>query len=168
MHYLSTSVQLAGTLVTGYGLLYAYGRAKSLPARIREWWARIRRRPPRNVSIGAHLSVEAQLSAEAHRPFTFDQNATTDEKLAQLETYVRKLRIMFDNPVKAEIARLDRAIDQAKEHANAAAEQSLTAAKVELQRFGDRLNELQAVDLSVAAAGAFIMAAGYVLSYFGW
>lgn len=37
-----------------------------------------------------------------------------------------------------------------------AAAEALTDAKVELQRFGDWLNELQGVDLSVAVVGALI------------
>lgn len=93
--------------------------------------------------------------------------AGTDEKFAKLESYVRELRSMFGQ-VNSAITRLDKAIEQAKQHADTAAAYALTDARKELKRFGDRLNELQAVDLRIAAAGAFIMAAGYVLSYFGW
>jgi hypothetical protein len=42
-----------------------------------------------------------------------------------------------------------------------AAAEALTDAKVELQRFGDWLNELQGVDLSVAVVGALITAVTY-------
>ena len=62
---------------------------------------------------------------------------------------------------------LEKAIEQAKKHAETVAEQALNDAKVELRRFDEELKKLQAVDLSVAAAGAFIMSAGYALSYFG-
>jgi hypothetical protein len=112
------------------------------------------------VSVG-------MLGPDAHVHFKLDENATTDEKRAHLESYVREPCIMF-GPVNSAIARLDKAIAQAKDHANTASAQALTDAKVELKSLDDRLNELQAVDLRVAAAGAFIMAAGYVLNYFGW
>jgi len=167
MHYLSTTVQLVGTLLTGSGLFYAYARATRLPARLCEWWARVRHKP-RNITIDAApvLINVGMLGADVHVAFKLDENATVDEKFAQLEGYVRELRGMFRS-VNSAIERLDKAIDQAKEHADTAAAQALTDAKVKLQRFGNRLDELQAVDLRVAAAGAFVMAAGYVLSYFG-
>jgi hypothetical protein len=69
-------------------------------------------------------------------------------------------------PVDSAIKQLEKAIEQAKEHADSVAAQALTDAKVELERFDAQLRQLQAVDLRWAAAGAFIMAAGYVLSYF--
>jgi hypothetical protein len=166
MHYLSTAVRLLGTLVTGYGLFYAYGRATRLPARLREWWDRVRH-SPRNITIHAapmHISLVAG-APDVHIGFTLDADATTDEKLAQVQGYVRELRAMF-GPINAAINRIDNAIEEARRHADTAAAQALTDARVELQRFRERLNELQAVDLRIAAVGAFIMAAGYALSYF--
>jgi hypothetical protein len=166
MHWLSTTVQLVGTLAAGYGLFYAYGRATRLPLRLREWWDRVRHKP-RNVTIdvGPMLITVGMLGADAHVGFKLDQDATTDEKFAELERYVQELRVMF-GPINAAIERINRAIEDAKNHAETAAAQALTDAKVELQRLRDELNQLQAVDLRIAAFGAFIMAAGYVLSYF--
>jgi hypothetical protein len=168
VHYLSTAVQLVGTLVTGYGLLYAYGRATRLPARLREWWDRVRhRRRDATVNVPAMLSTAAMLDADAHRPFTLDEDATPDEKFAETQKYVRELRNMFA-PVNFAIDRIDKAIEQARKHADTAAAQALTDARVELQRLRDELNQLQAVDLRIAAAGAFVMALGYALSYFSY
>lgn len=166
-HYVSTTVQLVGTLVTGYGLFYAYGRATGLAARLREWWANVRHKPRNIIIDAAPLLISVSLSAaDVHVGFKLDENATIDEKFAHLEGYVRELRGMFGS-VNAAIERLDKAIEQAKKHADTAAAQALTDAKVELQGFSDRINKLQAVDLSIAAVGAFIMAGGYALSYFG-
>jgi len=167
MHWLSTTIQLVGTVVTGYGLLYAYGRAKRLPARLIAWFRRILHRP-RNIVIGALptiIKVDTG-TADVNIEFKLDENATTEQQFAQLQTYVRELRGMFV-PINAAIDRLDKAVEQAREHADTVAAQALTDAKTELQRFRDELNEIQAVDLRIAAVGAFIMAAGYLLSYFG-
>jgi hypothetical protein len=79
--------------------------------------------------------------------------------------YVRELRVMFGSANSA-IERLDKAIEHTRDHADAAAAQALADAKIELQRFDQRLKQLQAVDLHWAAGGAFIMAVGYALSYF--
>jgi hypothetical protein len=168
VHYLSTSVQLLGTAVTGYGLLYAYGRAKGLPAQIRQWWARIRRKP-RNIAIDAQpMKIRVEMGVpDVYIEFKLDQDAEVGDQLAQLEDYVRELRKMFGQ-VSAAIARLDKAIERAKTHADDAAAEALADAKAELKRFGDRLDHLQATDLRLAAAGAFIMALGYALSFFGW
>lgn len=165
MHWLSGTVQLVGTIVTGVGLLYAYGRATGLAGRLRGWWRRLLHKPI-NVTINAPImGVEVSMSADAHIPFTLDENATTDEKFAQIQKHVRELRAMFA-PINTAINRIDKAIDEAKKHADTAAAQALTEAKAEVERFGARLNEVQAVDLRVAAVGAFVMAVGYVLSYF--
>ncbi|ATA28059.1 hypothetical protein MLM_1379 [Mycobacterium lepraemurium] len=69
-------------------------------------------------------------------------------------------------PINAAIKRIDDAIEQAKQHADAVAAQALTDAKAEVKRLAAQLNEVQAVDLRIAALGAFIMADGYVLGYF--
>ncbi|OBH12087.1 hypothetical protein A5695_17820 [Mycobacterium sp. E1747] len=105
------------------------------------------------------------MSGDVHIAFTLDENATTDEKLAQVQGYLRELRAMF-GPINAAINRIDKAIEEAKKHANTVAAQALADAKAEVQRFGARLNELQAVDLRYAAGGAFVMGVGYALSYF--
>jgi hypothetical protein len=97
--------------------------------------------------------------------FTLKEDATPEAKLTQLETYVRELRTLF-SPVYADIQRLDKAIEQAEKHADTAAEQALIDAKAELQRSDKQRQELHAVDLHIAAAGALIMAAGYALSFF--
>jgi hypothetical protein len=167
-HYVSTTVELVGTLVTGYGLLYAYGRATRLPTRLREWWNHRVRRKPRNtiLSPASALISLGTFAPDVFIEFKLDENATADAKFAQLERHVRELRAMF-GLANAAIQRLDKAIEQAKKHAETVAAQALDDAKVELRRFDEQLKELQAVDLRIAAAGAFIMAAGYVLSYFG-
>lgn len=167
MRFVSTTVQLVGTLVTAYGLLYAYGRASRLPARIKGWWARIRRQR-RDITIEVQTipSSAGAFPPDVRVEFNLDASATTDEKLAELERYVRELRCMFTE-VNFAISRLEKAIQEAKQHADAAAAQALADAKAELKRFGEQLNDLQAVDLRIAAAGAFIMAVGYVVSYFG-
>jgi hypothetical protein len=45
----ATTVQLVGTLLTGFGLLYAYARATRFRSRhwprIKMWWARMWRKP---------------------------------------------------------------------------------------------------------------------------
>ncbi|ORA07758.1 hypothetical protein [Mycobacterium arosiense] len=165
MHWLSMTVQLVGTVVTGIGLLYAYGRATRLRAQLRGWWDRVRRKPI-NATVNATLpGMQMSMYGDVHMPFALDENATTEEKFAQIQGYVRELRAMF-GPINAAIARLEKEIEQAKEHADAVAARALTDAKNELQRFDTRLNEVQAVDLRIAAVGAFITAAGCVLSYF--
>jgi len=111
------------------------------------------------------LSGAGMLSADAFIAFQLDENATPEEKFAQLEKYVRELRGMF-GPVNSAIARLDKAIQAAREHADATAAQALLEAKAELERFDQELKQLRAVDLHWAAAGAFVMAVGYALSYF--
>ena len=166
MHWLSTTVQLVGTLVTAYGLFYAYGRATRMPARLRQWWDRVRhKRRDAHVQVPAMLSSTGTLDADVRTDFKLGENATTDEKLAQLETNVRQLRAMF-TPINFAIERLDKAIQKAKEYANTAADEALAKAKTELQQFRDELKALQAVDLSIAGSGALIMALGYALSYF--
>ncbi|WP_236723391.1 hypothetical protein, partial [Mycobacterium avium] len=152
--------------VTGVGLLYAYGRATGVAARLRGWWRRLLHKSI-NASIDASLmGAGVSMSGDVHIAFTLDENATTDEKFAQIQSYVRELRAMF-GPINAAINRIDKAIEEAKKHADTVAAQALTDAKAEVQRLGARLNEVQAVDLRIAAAGAFIMAAGYLLSYIG-
>lgn len=105
------------------------------------------------------------MAGDVHIAFTLDENATTDEKFAQIQGYVREPRAMF-GPINAAIKRIDDAIEQAKQHADAVAAQALTDAKAEVKRLAAQLNEVQAVDLRIAALGAFIMADGYVLGYF--
>lgn len=165
MHWLSTTVQLLGTIVTCYGLFYAYGRARRLPARLREWWDHVRHGPHNATVATATMGVRASMSADAHIAFTLDENATADEKFAQVQKYLQELRALF-GPINAAINRIDKEIKQAKEHADTVAAQALTDAKAELQRFDARLNQVQSVDLRIAAGGAFVMAVGYVLSYF--
>ena len=165
-HWLSTTVELAGTLLTGGGLLWAYKNSTLLPHRLRELWHRLRH-GGRNITVHAApmLSGAGMLSADAFIAFQLDENATPEEKFAQLEKYVRELRGMF-GPVNSAIARLDKAIQAAREHADATAAQALLEAKAELERFDQELKPLRAVDLHWAAAGAFVMAVGYALSYF--
>lgn len=164
--WLSTTVELVGTLVTGFGLIYAYGRATRLPSRLRELWDRLRH-GPRIVSGGAavNIGVGTLASADVHKRFTLDSNASDDEKFAAIEAYLREIRLMFA-PINGAIERLDRAVKEAKEHANIVAAQALTDAKAEIERFDKELRQLQSVDLRYAAFGAFIMAVGYMLSYF--
>jgi hypothetical protein len=110
MHWLSTTVQLIGTVVTAFGLFYSYGRATRLPARLREWWERVRRKP-RNITIApppALIRVEL-LAPDVYTGFKLGEDATTDEKFAQLESYVQELCAMF-GPTNAAIVRLGKAI----------------------------------------------------------
>ena len=78
-HWLSATVELVGTLLTGFGLLYAYGRATRLPARLRELWERIRH-GPRNITISAAplLISVGMLGADVHVAFKLDENGTED------------------------------------------------------------------------------------------
>jgi hypothetical protein len=107
--WLSTTVELVGTLVTSFGLFYAYGRATGLPARLRELWNRIRH-GPRNITVdAAPMAISVGMgTADVVIAFTLDDKATDDEKFAAIQAYVRELRAMF-GPVNAEIARLDKA-----------------------------------------------------------
>jgi hypothetical protein len=165
--WLSTTVELVGTLVTGFGLFYAYGRAVRLPGQVRELWNRIRH-GPRVITGGVAVTLGSPgmlATGDVHTPFTMDENWPDDLKFAAIQAYVRELRIMF-GPLNAAVERLDNAIEQAKEHADTVAAQALTDAEVELKRFDAELKQLQSVDLRWAAIGAFIMAVGYVLSYF--
>ena len=157
-------VELVGTLVTAYGLLYAYGRAKGLREQLRDWWARIRREPRHaTVHAPAAFASTGTLTADAYVKFQLDETLPIPEQLAQLENYVCELRGMF-GPVNSNVARLDRAIEQANA-ADTVAGQALTDAKREIDRFGDRLDELQAVDLSVASIGVLITAVGVFLNF---
>jgi hypothetical protein len=161
----ANTVELIGALVTAYGLLFAYGRARGLPNRIRAWWAKIRGERQRVVIAPAPFGAGAEMGIpDVHVGFHLDAELSTPEQLAQLESYVRELRTMF-GPVNSDIARLDRAIDQTRDHADTAAAQALTDAKTEITRFGDRLDELQAVDLRIAALGVVISAVGILLGY---
>ncbi len=158
-------VELVGTLVTAYGLLYAYGRAKGLREQLRDWWARIRREPRHaTVHAPAAFASTGTLTADAYAKFQLGETLPIPEQLAQLENYVCELRGMF-GLVNSNIARLDRAIEQSNAHADTVAAQALTDAKREIDRFGDRLDELQAVDLSVASIGVLITAVGVFLSF---
>jgi hypothetical protein len=168
MHSLSTTVQLIGTVVTAFGLFYAYGRATRLPARLREWWERVRHKP-RNITIApasALISV-GLLAPDVYTGFKLGENATTDEKFARLESYVQDLRAMF-GPPNAAIIRLGKAIEEVKKHADSAVAQALAEAKAALKQFDDELKALHAVDLRIAGGGAVIMAVGYALSYVSW
>ena len=99
-----------------------------------------------------------------YAPFRLDATLPVPEQLALLENYVRELRGMFD-PVNTKIAGLDRAIKQTKAHADTVAAQALAEAKAEIERFRDRLDELQAVDLRWAVRGVLITGVGVFLGF---
>jgi hypothetical protein len=104
------------------------------------------------------------LAPDVYTGFKLGENATADEKFAQLESYVQELRAMFGPPTAA-IVRLGKAIEEAKKHADSVAAQALAEAKAALKQFDDELKALHAVDLRIAGVGAVVMAVGYVLSY---
>ena len=158
-------IELVGTLVTAYGLLYAYGRTQGWAAQIGDWWAKIRGISPRKHT-GAAFGSAGTLSVTAvgYEPLTLDAKLPLPEQLAQVENHVNKLGLRF-GPLQADIARLDRAIEQAKVHGDTVATQVLADAKREIQRFGDRLDELQAIDLTWAVRGVLITALGVFLSF---
>ena len=166
MRYVSTAVELIGTLITAYGLMVAYGRIRGLPERLRELWRRVARRPAHVTGEMGATMVAAQMSAsaEVEHNYRLDETAPVQLQLAQLLVYIRDSRTFIDEATN-NIGRLDDAIDAASTHADDVAAQALTDARAEIDDLGRRLDEVQAADLSVAVVGVLITALGIALSF---
>ena len=112
----------------------------------------------------AAFASTGTLTADAYVKFQLDETLPIPEQLRNWRITCANCGAMF-GPVNSNVARLDRAIEQANAHADTVAGQALTDAKREIDRFGDRLDELQAVDLSVASIGVLITAVGVFLNF---
>jgi hypothetical protein len=165
MRFWSTLIEFIGAGVTAYGLFTAYSRTTRLPDRVREVWARIRRRRRHaTAQIRTNLSATPTLTADVYAGFQLDEKRSLQLQLRQLESYVRELRSMFPR-VQSDIAGLGRAIKAADAHAESVAAQALADARADLKQFGDQLDRTQAGDLRLAGVGACIAAVGIFLSF---
>ena len=95
--------------------------------------------------------------------FGLDRTTSTDDQLTQLEAYVRELRRII-GPLPGQIQQLGTDIESARQYSDTTADRALTEARAEIERFGDRHDDVQAIDLRVAIAGVLITAVGVALS----
>jgi hypothetical protein len=166
MQFAANVVQLVGAVVTLLGLWYAYTRSAHDGSPWVWLWSKVRRSNPRVQTGAAQPSLYSfgTLSAEGYAPFTLDTAQPIEDQLTQLADYARSLRSLF-SPVFQDIARLDRDIKAAHEHAASVASQALTDATQHLEEFKADQTRAEVLDLRVAIWGLAITAAGLVLAF---
>ncbi len=160
-------VQLGGTIVTAVGLAIAYGRAKKIPDQIRAWWHRIRNRGrhTHEIQVPGIPSSGGVGTPYVYSEFQLDHGKEVPDQLIQLEVYVRELRSLFVS-VNDSLKQLGEDIERVDGNSESRAAQVLSEAKAEIRQFGDRLDELQAVDLKVAIGGVVITAIGIAIAIY--
>ncbi|MFV8165804.1 hypothetical protein ACNQVK_27510 [Mycobacterium sp. 134] len=168
-HWAPTLLELVGTTVTAYGLLFAYGRDQGLPPRVRRVWDWLRRKRPETQTIGPTGIPSGEIFGgrpDARIGLNIDPQTAVADQLAQIVAYVRELRLMI-GPLQAQIDNVGRAVEEAKKHAETAAAQALAHAIARMEENEKRRSESQAADLSIAALGVAITGAGVFLGFWG-
>jgi hypothetical protein len=163
MQVAANVVQLIGAVVTFLGLWYAYTRSAHDTTPWAWLWSTVRRSKPRVHTGAAQPSFYSfgTISAEGYAPFTLDTALPIEDQLAD---YAHRLRALF-SPVFNDIARLDRDIKSAREHAASVASQALTDANQHLEEFKAGQTRAEVLDLRVAIWGLAITAVGLVLAF---
>lgn len=166
----ANTVQLVGTVVTGFGLLYAYMRATRFWSvhrpRITRFWARLWRKPiGQRVEAIDHAFATDSLEIELFRGLELDRTLPMDEQLLQVQRYI-------NTRLPQEFAALSDRIRQVRselETANSRSQQAVDQARAEAQAAIDemaaRLDTTQSLDLTWAIVGLFITAGGILLNY---
>ncbi|TDO16943.1 hypothetical protein EV580_0107 [Mycobacterium sp. BK086] len=163
-------LQLAGAMVTAFGLLAAYGRVRAWKERLTEWGRRHRARLRSWLHKGQDQVVtptSAQAQSVMGTPDVRvdsapDASLTVTERLARLEAYVQTLPQQFSS-VNQRLVTLGRDIDASREAAKAAFESAVAGVSAQITDLRYELDDHQAVDLRVAGVGVLISAAGTLL-----
>lgn len=166
----STTMQLVGTLVTGFGLLYAWARATRFWSRT---WPRIERLLARLFEWPQHQVVRpggAAMGLFGWEPSVFvglglDRTLTVEDQLTQIERYINTNLAQEFKSVSVSLGRLRRELEQAKAQSEQAIAEAEAKAQKAIRDLESRLDATQALDLSWAIGGLFVTAAGTFLSY---
>ena len=172
MQIAANTFALIGAAVTAYGLFTAYSRTVGWSDRLRvwranvqAWWGRKRGKPqPVGVTPG---SAELRLTGgtpDVRVQFQPDASLSTPDRLTRLEDYVHHLADVFTS-FNTNIVRLDRAIVDARTHADTTAADALAHAEAKIKDHRGELDKAQRADLRVAAYGVVISMVGIVLDY---
>jgi hypothetical protein len=129
MQVLSNVVQLIGAIVTWLGLWHAYTRAK-YGLGLWPWIkSKLRRRGPdqtiTSIGIpGGEAFGHTTISGDGYVSFTLDTTKPVEDQLGQLAIHMHKLDAMFPS-IRQDLIRLDRAMADARQHAETVASQAL-------------------------------------------
>jgi hypothetical protein len=166
----ANTVQLLGTLVTGFGLLYAWARAtrfwgRTWP-RIKRWWAQLWGRPVNQVVRPAGFTGGlVGLEAEVMVGLGLDRSLPLQEQLLQVERYINTRLPQELTGLSRRIREVRRELQDADSRSQQAVAQAKAQAQAGLKELAARLDSTQALDLSWAIVGLFITAMGVFLSY---
>lgn len=165
----ATSTQLLGTLITGFGLLYAWLRATRFWDRV---WPQIQRvlawlfGPTHAVvHAPAMLSSAAKLDADVFVGLRLNRGRPVAEQLEQIEAYINTRLPQQFTDFSNRIRELKRALEDARSESQEAVAQAAADARAAIDKLTARLDTTQALDLTWAIVGLFITAGGIILSY---
>lgn len=163
-------LQVVGALVTAYGLVAAYGRARAWAPRLSDWGRGLRanfrrwlhRRQDHIISPAPAEFRFEMGTPDVRIDFAPDASLSVGERLARLEAYVKNLPNQFTS-VNQHLVKLGRDIDASREAAEATAQSAIADIRTQIAGLRGELDDHQAADLRVAAAGVLISAIGTVL-----
>ena len=166
----SISAQLFGSLLTLFGLLFAYlqvsNRGKTVPAQLREFFLTLIGRHQPNVhSIECAATVTASCSVDLQVVLRDLRELPVQEQIDKLAHYIRNHVTEDHGQLLHRLKELQSVVEKAH---SAAFEQSKMAYKKssdDLQQFGREQDQQQVLELRWAIFGIYIMTIGTVLSY---
>ncbi|OMC57429.1 hypothetical protein A5747_03435 [Mycobacterium sp. IS-836] len=176
----ATAIQAVGALIAFYGLARAYLRAKydlrvwqwakrgvaRLAGRVDRLWRALLRKP---LDATVHVGRASASYAWMPSPAVGVSNAVVDftlplqEQIKRLTEYVNK-KAEQAAEMQGNIARLQRDLEKARDKTSELKRETWAHIETQIQQLNDRLNNIQALDLTWAIWGLFITFVGTVLS----
>lgn len=169
----ATGVQALGALVTFFGLANAYVRAKydeTVWKWITDWAIRIWRtllRKPRDVTIHAgtaHATFGVHGYASGYVTHNVDITLPLQEQIKRLADFVNR-RSKESGEMGSMIRKLQHELEQVKDAASGLRRDLLAHIEAQIKQLDDRIDGIQALDLTWAIWGLLISFVGTVLSF---
>jgi hypothetical protein len=167
----ANTVQLVGTLVTGFGLLYAWARATEFWGHnwphVKRLWGQLWGKPVHHhVYATDALAILAGFEADAWVGLgQLDRSSPVEEQLAQIERYINTQLPQQVQGLSQRIGDVRRELEEAQSRSEEAVKQARVDAQDAIDKLAARLDATQALDLTWAIVGLFITAGGILLSY---
>jgi len=167
----ATSMQLVGTLVTGFGLLYAWVRATGVWSRhwprIKMWLAWWLFGKPFDQSLYP-AGIDATLKGGRPYPWVrlgLDRTKPIKHQLEHIVQYINTELRRALKGIDTEIGRLRDQLEEMRIDSEVAEQQFRAHMQAQIDELAARLDRTQILDLSWAIGGLFITAIGIFLSY---
>ncbi len=170
MRVIANTVNLGGAALTFAGLSYAYIRSD---VHLREWFrTQWRRLTGHHVVINVDAASMVLIGGSAHLQVIYGFADESDDPIERLHARTERLlqivNDLSDELTKAEVRihDLDNALEQARIEAREGDQRTRADAEAAIDRFAQRLNRSQVLDLRWAIAGVFFSMFGAVLSFY--